>query len=265
MIDIAIGWTDGRDIEFAADSAYCNSTITKGLPQSVHLLGDMRPDAVLTALPPKRPSRRGRPRLRGRTLAKPKAVAKDARRPWQSCEVNIYGKKRTVQYKECYAQWYRACGTRLLHIVIVRVERGSIGTRTFFSTNPSMTVKDILEGYAGRWAIEVCFRNLKQLLGFADSSARKPAAVKRVAPFVGYTYTFLILWFADNAWRSAIATPPVRPWYTHKAGFSFQDVLRAARRTLAPNRFLDLAADNDNLREYLNGTVQGTTRQKKAA
>ena len=46
----------------------------------------------------------------------------------------------------------------------------------------------ILEGDGSRWAIWVCFRELKQLLGFADSSARKEEAVKRVA-FVGLTYT----------------------------------------------------------------------------
>jgi hypothetical protein len=54
-------------------------------------------------------------------------------------------------------------------------------------------VRQILEGYASRWAIEVCFRDLKQLLGFADSSARKRAAVERVAPFVGFSYTVLTL------------------------------------------------------------------------
>ena len=65
----------------------------------------------------------------------------------------------------------------------------------------------ILEGDGSRWAIWVCFRELKQLLGFADSSARKEEAVKRVAPFVGLTYTMLVLWFAMGAWRSEIARP----------------------------------------------------------
>ena len=37
-------------------------------------------------------------------------------------------------------------------------------------------VPAILETYAGRWAIEVCFREIKQQLGFADSSARNSGA-----------------------------------------------------------------------------------------
>ncbi len=79
----------------------------------------------------------------------------------------------------------------------------------------------ILETYAGRWATEVLFRDLKQQLGFADSSARKRAAVERTAPFVGYIYTTLVLWFADSAVTDPVATPPIRPWYKHKRGVSF--------------------------------------------
>lgn len=74
----------------------------------------------------------------------------------------------------------------------------------------------ILETYAGRWATEVCFRDLKQEFGFADSQARKRAAVERTAPFVGFAYTTLVLWFADGVHASPLAAPPTRPWYRQK-------------------------------------------------
>jgi hypothetical protein len=80
---------------------------------------------------------------------------------------------------------------------------------------------------------------MKQLLGFADSSARKRDAVQRVAPFVGLTYTFLVAWFTEHAHTHWLATPPVRPWYRHKEGFAFSDVLRTAQRVLAPLDVLD--------------------------
>jgi hypothetical protein len=51
------------------------------------------------------------------------------------------------------AQWYRACGVRLLRIVIVKVSTGSIGRRVFFCTDANLSVVQILEGYAGRWAL----------------------------------------------------------------------------------------------------------------
>ncbi len=87
--------------------------------------------------------------------------------------------------------------------------------------------------------IEVFFREAKQLLGFADSQARKEAAVRRVAPLVGLLYSTLVLWFAEGVHASTIATPPIRPWYPHKRGLAFTDVLRAAQRAVADTDVLD--------------------------
>lgn len=252
MINVLVGWVGTRRIELAADSAYCNDTVMRRLSDSVVLFGAMRPDAVLTDLPPKRVAtgKAGRPRKRGAVLPKPQALAKDERRPWKTCKATLYGKLSKVYYKDCVAQWYRACGTRLLRIVVVKVETGVLGLRVFFSTDPTLTVQQILETYAGRWEIEVCFRNLKQMMGFADSSARKKTAVERTAPFVAFSYTMLLLWFAQRAHSTILAAPPLRPWYPHKRGFSFADVLRTARRVLAPLDVLDPANSLANLREF---------------
>lgn len=249
MIDVFHRWTGDRRVALAADAAYCNDTVTRGLPDSVVLFGAMRPDAVLTALPTTSPGAKGgRRRKRGEVLQKPEALARDERVPWQGCDADLYGATRRVRYKELYAQWYRACGVRLLRIVVVKVQSGTIGVRVFFCTDASVSVRQILEGYAGRWSIEWCFRNLKQLLGFADSQARKRAAVERVAPFVGLSYTFLVVWFVQHAHKSPLAAPPIRPWYRHKEGLSFADVLRTAQRVLVPLDVLDPRRSLDNLR-----------------
>jgi hypothetical protein len=87
------------------------------------------------------------------------------------------------------------------------------------------------------------------LLGFADSSARKKAAVERTAPFVGLVYTTLVLWFAAGAHRSPLAAPPLRPWYPHKRGFSFADVLRTAQCALGSIDVLDPGSSINNLRK----------------
>lgn len=239
LLDVFAAWVGPRRVEVAADSAYCNDTITRGLAENFVLFGAMRPDAVLTALPAARRRKPGRPSRRGRPIAKPEAIARDQRRPWLTCEATLYGIRRTVRYKTVDAQWYRACGVRLLRIVIVRVDDGAIGMRVFFSSDATVVVPTILETYAGRWGIEVCFRDLKQLLGFGDSSARKRAAVERTAPFVGLVYTTLVLWFTEGVHRTLIARPPVRPWYRHKHGLCFADVLRAAHRALVPLDVLD--------------------------
>ncbi len=249
LLDVLATWVGTRRVEVATDSAYCNDTVTRGLPDNFVLFGAMRPDAVLTALPPARPRKPGRPSRRGRPVAKPEVIAKDGRRPWLSCVVTLYGVRRTIRYKTVDAQWYRACGVRLLRIVVVKVDDGTIGMRVFFCTDATVLVPVILETYGGRWAIEVCFRELKQLLGFGDSSARKRAAVERTAPLVGLVYTTLVLWFAEGVHRTRVGLPPLRPWYRHKQGLCFADVLRAAQRVLTPLDVLDPRRSLANLRK----------------
>ncbi len=50
----------------------------------------------------------------------------------------------------------------------------------------------------------------------------------------------------QGAYRRSFATP-LRPWYAHKRGMSFADILRAAQRVLATVDVLDLASEFDNL------------------
>jgi SRSO17 transposase len=272
MIETVAGWAGERRLWLSMDCAYCNATVMRDLPSSVVVFGSMRPDAVLTAAPvPAAPigkkGRRkgGRPPVRGELLPKPEMLAKDERRPWKKCQATLYGKTKTVQYKELSAQWYRAWGAGLLRIVVVKVTTGRIALRVFFCTDLTLSIRQVLEGYGDRWSIEVCFRDLKQLLGFVDSSARKKAAVERTAPFVGFTYTTLVLWFMQGIHQTTLATPPLRPWYTHKRGLSFADVLRAAQRTLAPLDVLDPARSLNNLHELAALDARPSARPRKAA
>ena len=85
------------------------------------------------------------------------------------------------------------------------------------------------------------------MFGFADSSARKREAVERVAPFVALSYSLLVAWAAILASSDIAAQVPVRPWYTHKRGLSFADILRAARRELAGVEVLDPRRASEDL------------------
>ncbi len=252
LLDVLCAWLPRQRIELTADAAYCNATVTRGLPERVVLFGAMRPDAVLTDPPPTRTgsgTKGGRPSKRGKLLRKPEQIARDGRTPWRTTEATLYGRTTQVRYKTFTAQWYRATGTRLLRVVVVATLSGNVPYRVFFSFDATLEVRQILETYAQRWGVEVFFRDAKQLLGFADSQARKEAAVLRVAPLVGLLYSALVLWFADQVHASAIALPPVRPWYPHKNGLCFSDILRAARRTLDGVDVLVPLSDFENLQQ----------------
>jgi hypothetical protein len=257
MIDVFCSWVEDLRIELSADSAYCNDTVTRGLPERVVLFGAMRPDAVLTEPPSAvdHNGKGGRPRKRGQLLRKPQQLARDGRTPWSTTEAVLYGRKKTVRFKTVCAQWYRATGTRLVRIIVVATDSDALPYRVFLCFDTKLEVRKVLETYAGRWGIEVFFRDAKQLLGFADSQARKEAAVLRVAPLVGLLYSTLVIWFVqDNVYRSPIATPPLRPWYGHKVGLCFADVLRAAQRSLARIEVLAPCNDLGNLHQPANSS-----------
>lgn len=249
LLQVFISWVGDQRIELALDSGFCNATVLRDLQPSVVVFGAMRADAVLTAEPESRPQgAKGRPRLRGATLPKPVQVANDASIPWQTAKAFLYGKTVKVQFKTFCAQWYRVCGGRLLRVVIVLTAHGQVPFRVFFCTDSSFDVVRILEGYSGRWGIEVFFRDAKQWLGFADSAARLEHAVRRVAPLVGLLYTVLVVWFLEHHGRTFTASPPLRPWYPHKSGLSFADILRQARGAIATANILDLINDSKNFK-----------------
>lgn len=251
MLMTLVQWTGPRRVEVAIDSAFCNATVLRDLPTHLVIFGTMRVDAVLTEAPePPLAGRQGRRAKRGQKLPSPQHIAEDEQTPWKRCKVYLYQRVQTIRYKSLNAQWYRVCGERLLRIVIVQTTTGKTPFRVYFSTDPSVDVRAILEGYGSRWSMEVFFRDVKQWLGFADSPARTESAVLRMAPFVGMLYSVMVLWFAEGAHQSPLAAPPVRPWYPHKKGMSFADIFRAAQRMLMPVDVLALARDYGKLRSH---------------
>jgi len=247
MLEVLLSWVPTLPVRVVADVAYSNATLQRGHEARVVFVGAMRPDAVLTALPtPEQRKKTGRRRVKGDVLQKPERFAADGRRPWREIEAHVYGVLRRVAVKSMRAQWYIACGQGLLNVVMVRVDHGRIPLRVFFSTDPAMSERDVLETYAGRWSIEVTFRNLKQHLGFADSPARLRRAVERTAPFVGLLYTAMVVWFVERASDQPFALLPARSWYTHKSNLSFEDALRVARHDIA-TEVSDLLCRYENL------------------
>ena len=267
MLDVLATWVADRRVEVVADSAYCNATVTKGLGANVVLFGSMRPDAALTAPPqPSTKRRGGRPRIRGERLPKPEEVFKTARHGWYATELLMYRRKQVVTYQSWTAQWYRACGGRLLRIVLVMTGTGDVPFRVFFCTDPDVPVWYLLQRYACRWSIEVTFFDLKQYLGFGDSQAWTQKAVERTAPFAAYLFTIIVTWFATAASGSSLDVWPVRPWYLNKQAPSFQDMLGAAQRAALLSGVFDPASNSNNLHNTFSlAAFRRATPRRKAA
>ena len=99
-----------------------------------------------------------------------------------------------------------------------------------------------LSRYAGRWSIEVCFRDVKQHLGGQNPQSWKRQGPQRAA--------CLSLWLHAMTWCWYLIEHPAgdtwipKPWYPRKATPSFLDALAALRRTLWHQRITEITTQH---------------------
>ena len=95
--------------------------------------------------------------------------------------------------------------------------------------------------YAGRWPIEVCFRDVKQHLGGEDPQSWKRQGPERAACLSLCLHAMTWCWYIEQHPQGG--TWITRPWYPRKATPSFLDALAALRRTLWYKRITALSAE----------------------
>lgn len=245
-----------RRFELLGDAAYTNSTLMKNRLPNITLIGRGRLDAALYApVVPRRRGQMGRPRLRGRRVASPGARAKRADARWKKLVVQVYGRTVTVRVLVIDALWYVAAGSELVRHVVVRDFPGHERDDVFVSTDATLGPRAIIESFAKRWSLEVTFHETKGKLGFEEPQNRTERAVERTAPFASIAYTLVFVWYALHGYNSRAAKLPSLPWYTHKAGVTFSDMLATLRRASWRQRLLDPAATTADLRKSLRPLV----------
>jgi hypothetical protein len=237
----AAAFAPGRTVYVVGDTVYTNRTTMEGRPANVELVGHLRPDAALFALPPPRqPGQRGRSRKRGKRLPTPQALAaaRAERGTWHRLRLVLYGKTVTPLVFRGTALWYGALREAPVRFVVVRDPSGRRRDEAFFCTDLTVSVRFLLETYAKRWALEVTFFDCKQSLGFEEPQNQATLAVRRTAPLAGLVYALVVLWAAHQVNAGLAPRWIPRPWYRHKANLSFADLLAAFRQasTCPPGR-----------------------------
>jgi len=109
---------------------------------------------------------RGRPPKYGKTKI---SLAKRAgrRRGWQTIARAVYGQMTTKVYKTFPATYSPAGG--VIRVVLVKEDHG---WHAFFCTDPKASVKEILEAFADRAAIEQDFHDVKEVWGSGQRQVR---------------------------------------------------------------------------------------------
>ena len=188
------------------------------------------PDANLFESAPRRKKgASGRPRVKGKALPKPKDVV-TKRKGRRLCVPWYGGGTRTVRAITGTGNWYKA-GKGIVPVRWVHVEDldGTHREEYFFSTDPTMSSRDIIAAYGGRWNIETTFQELRSHLGLETTRGWRKQTVLRMAPCLFILYTVVVLFYDAMPER----TPHLRyrSW-TGKEYVTFSDMIASVRHYL---------------------------------
>lgn len=205
-----------RPLVAAFDGGYTNTTLFRNIPPRTTLVGRVRKDAKLFAVPEEQACGRGRRRVYGRPLARPQELLAEDLVPWQTTTAWAAGKLRTFEYKTIERCRWECAGARDLRLIVVKPlseHPHHAGRRLFFAhpgyllvSDPELDVQTALQAYLWRWEIEVGFREQKTGLGLGQAQTRTRSSCTWLLQFQAIVYGLLLL-----AARKAQITAPPRP------------------------------------------------------
>lgn len=249
MINEVCQWLPQRLFRVVADGFY--ATLAGKAMEAVTIISRIKRNANLYDLPPRRRKKqRGRPRTRGKKLAKLEKMAAHIQN-WQTVTFRQRGKtvKRLVYTR--VVLWY-AVSRKPILLVISRDPNGKEKDDFFFSTDVTMDPAEVLACYADRWAIEDTFKNTKQLLGGQQPQTYKAQGPERAAGLSLWLYSMVWLWYLRQKSRRRHFIVP--RWYRQKSAPSFADALSCLRRDLWRERIkcmFGVSAVHDKKVEFL--------------
>lgn len=230
LLRLMLLWFPQRTFLFLGDSGYGTHEVARFVHRHRHrltLVSKLHPDANLFEPPPPY-SGKGRPRVKGQPLAKPRKAALDA--PRQLLTVGWYGGgSRRVEVVTGTGCWYKSGrGLVPLRWVFVHDLDGTHRDEYFFSTDPTLLPQALISHYTARWNIETTFQELRAHLGLETTRGWCEQTVLRAAPclFGLYTVVALLYQALPQSQRSGAVCWP------GKQGVTFSDALSAVRRWL---------------------------------
>jgi hypothetical protein len=218
----------GKPLWVVADGAYAKAPFLKPVRAlAVTVVSRLRKDSALWTVPgPRLPHRRGPNRIYGERRI---VLARRAgqRRGWMTGTFDLYGKATEKRYKTFVATWRPAGGA--IRVVLVDEPKGWVA---FFCTDTTAAVADILGCVAGRFSLETCFRDLKDVVGAGQQQVRLARASVGAFHVCLWTFTVTEAWAWDRAEKDLVGHRSASPWDDQSRRPSHADKRRAWRREL---------------------------------
>jgi len=196
LVRLACTRLGGKRVDLVCDGAYAGREL-RDLPKQVTVTCRLRVDAALHWLPPSPTGRPGRPRTKGDRLPDLVELAGTVGTPFALLAVTRYRRQELVAVAGFTCLWPRVFGPRPVSVVLVRDPAAPDGfDLALVSTCLDATPAQLIERYATRWSVEVCFREARQDAGVGQARNRTRLAVERTVPFGLICYGLAIVWYA---------------------------------------------------------------------
>ena len=197
----------------------------------------LRKDAALYGLPPRRTSRRWRPRQKGDRL--PRLAQLAATTTFTQVTVTRYGKTAAVHAAAVTCLWPSVFGTRPVTAVLIRDRSAAGYDLALVTTDTAESAAQIIERYAVRWSIEVAIEDARQVFGAGQARNRTARAVERTIPVPARlpVHRHLLVRHRRARPRRHRGPPSPRPWYKTKTRPSIADMAAKLRRVIIAVRF----------------------------
>ena len=213
-------------VTLVADALYAKKKLLC-FCREVHItmISRLRSDAALFAPmdSSRRRKKRGRPPVKGKRLTKLARLAQQ-KEHFSPLTLMLYGKEKTVEYREFFAYWKPAAAVVKMVIVIYPRKRKTV-TSYFFCTDLLRPVVSIITAVAARWSLENALKDMKQHLGLGQWQCWSEHSVIRSVPLTCTAYSTLMIWSQQQALQFAPTLWDTIPWRSHKETVSITDVL----------------------------------------
>jgi hypothetical protein len=244
ILDVLAERFTDRPIHLVGDSAYGCGAFA-GLGDGITITTRAKSNAVFHELAPPQTGKRGRPALKGTRIGTPTDIATAA--TWKTVTVSRYGTTSTVKVAQRVCLWFGTWRTDTVRVILVTDTGRTTKTGAahgydiaLITTDLTSTAEEIITRYAARWAIEVTFFDVKNILGAGQARNRVPAAVARTVPFGLFCHSILIIWYTTVGHNhdDAAQRRSAPPWYRNKTEPSTLDMLVKLRRQIISTRFM---------------------------
>jgi hypothetical protein len=229
-------WLADRRVVVVADSSFAALELIAAVRRQVCLITRLRLDASLfEPAPERRPSQKGRPRLKGEALPKLSAVLADATTAWTQVTMAEWygGQTRALEFVSGTAVWYSSGRPPApIRWVLVRDPSGEREPQAFLCTDLAPEPVAILSRFVFRWRIETTFQEVREHLGVETQRQWSDLAILRTTPALLGLYSLITVWAHRLMGTPATAVRPHPATWYNKSQPTFSDAIAAVRRVL---------------------------------